>query len=153
MTDKDSTFQIEDNKLNQFNKNFDEYIKKKYKPSDSVNRTLSFIIPVFISFVSAYVLLIECICNTIISLINDNDVCKQLGQKLFLCYMEAYEFFWGTTYFCQNLINDQGKNMIGSCIDDLGNKTRKIIINLNEVLINNSDDIINQKFRDIKKSY
>ena len=42
--------------------------------------------------------------------------------------------------------------MAKSCISDLRNKTRKIISNLNEVLINNSDDIINEKFKDFNKT-
>ena len=54
-------------KMNDFYTKFDDHIRQKYKPSESINKTISFMIPVLASLISAYGLFIECflICRVV----------------------------------------------------------------------------------------
>ena len=132
-------------KMNDFYTKFDDHIRQKYKPSESINKTISFMIPVLASLISAYGLFIECFLNTITSLIKENNSCKQLAKKLFSSSLDIYEFYVGVGYFVENLIDRESKNMISTSITDIQLKAERISENLKLVLFDASEDIINEK--------
>ena len=140
-----------EDKLKEFYLKFDKYIEEKYKPSDSIVKPLSYITPVITSFIGAYGLLIECLANTIISLIKDMPICKQLATRFFIMCINFYEFFSGTKSFVINLTDENTNRMLTSSLNDLTSKIRSSYQNIYELLIENCDEIIKEKMNEFSE--
>lgn len=132
-------------KLKDFYQKFDKYIEKKYKPSETIIKPLSYITPAIIGFIGAYGLLIECLANTIISLIKEMPVCKQLAIKFFIMCINFYEFIAGTKSFFNNLTDDHTNRILSSSYNDFITKIKNSVKNISELIIENCDEIINEK--------
>lgn len=138
----------EQDKLKDFYTKFDKYIEKKYKPSETIVRPLSYVTPAIISFIGAYGLLIECIANTIISLVKDMPVCKQLAIKCFITFINCYEIIIGTKLFFTNLTDENTNRMLTSSFNDFLNKIKNSSENISKLLIENCDELIDEKINE-----
>ena len=79
-----------------FYQTLDKHLDKKYERTGNTNFKIGLIIPVLISFIGAYGLLVESTGLIITTLIKENYYCKELSRKLFTSWIGIYEFYYGT---------------------------------------------------------
>lgn len=139
-----------DNKILKLNNLLKKNVKKKYKPPESFNKTLSYVTPALIGFIGAYGLLIECVCNTIIYLVKDSEICKNLMKKLFLILLNLQEFKLGATYYTNNLTDSNTCKMINSSFNDLLTKLSSSFSNLYSSLIDLCQEEIEAKIEEFE---
>ena len=138
-------------KYNEFIFKFNEYIKKKYIPNESLTRSLSYLVPALIAFLGAYSMLIECITTTFITLINEFPVFKHLTKKLFIFFINFMEFYKGISIFINNLTNEDSNRMLNSSYKDLMSKFSKCSEQISRVVINNCDELIDEKMSEFSE--
>ena len=139
------------NKYIEFTERFNEYIKKKYSPNESLTRPLSYLVPALIAFIGAYSMLIECLTTTLINLINEFPIFKQLVNKLFIFYINAYEFYKGMHTFITNLTDEDSNSMLNSSYQDLISKINRCATQIAKVIVNNCDELINEKMTEFSE--
>ena len=79
----------------------------------------------------------------------ESDICKELAKKIFLCYINMYEFVRGLIYFTSNLTGDDSKRMFTSSTQDFYNKINNVSENVKEAFVENCNEIIDEKFREM----
>ena len=72
-------------------------------------------------------------------------VCKQLAIKFFNMCINFYEFIAGTKSFFNNLTDEYTNIIISSSYNDFNTKIKNSVKNISELIIENCDEIINEK--------
>ena len=139
------------NKYTEFSIKFNKYIEKKYSPNESLTKPLGYLVPALIAFIGAYSMLVECMTTTLITLINEFPVFKHLVSKLFIFYINIYEFTKGISTFITNLTDEDTCNMLTSSYKDLIEKMNRCGNQIAKVIINNCDDLINEKMTEFSE--
>lgn len=150
MEDLPQSSKHEDDKIHHLNNLLKTTVKNKYKPPETLNKTLSYVTPALIGFIGAYGLLIECVCNTVIYLVKDSEICKNLMKKLFLILLNFQEFKLGATYYTNNLTDSNTCKMINSSFNDLITKISSSFSNLYSSLIDLCQEEIDAKIEEFQ---
>lgn len=144
---------------NTINSSEEKYYKlidiiKKNNSKNTHNVTkkyFSSITPVFISFIGAYGLLIECLINVVINVINDSEIASNLIKKIFNVNIALQEFKFSSTNYLSNFIDEQSQECINSSLEDLFSKLTNSLNNLSKCMIKSVESEIDKKLEEFSE--
>ena len=135
-----------------YNKLINIIEKNNSKNSDNVTKKyFSSVTPVFISFIGAYGLLIECFVNVLINIINDSEIASNLIKKVFNLNIALQEFKFSSTNYLSNFIDEQSQECINSSIKDLYSKLTNSLNNLNKCMLKSVENEIDKRLEEFSE--
>ena len=131
-----------------FFQKFDKHLEKKFNSNDSSTIKIGFLIPVIISFIGAYSLLVDSVGSIINTLLKDNYYCRELSRTIFTSFIGFYESFFGFKRIFFTMFDDSNKQTINSSFLDLYSKINRTFCNVIKTCEENCKDIIDEKLNE-----
>jgi len=134
-----------------FLQKFDKHLDKKFSKQNSSNIKIGFLIPVIISFIGAYGILVESVGSVINTLLKDNYYCNELSKKIFVSWIGLYESVYGLKKLFSTIIDESTRETINTSFSDLYLKIDRTFNNLIKTCELNCKDIIYEKLNEMNK--
>ena len=126
--------------------------EEKYsKLINIIQKYLSSVTPVLISFIGAFGLLIECFVNILIKIINDSEMAASFLKKVFNVNITFQEMRYSSVNYLSNFIDQQSQDCINSSIKDLVFKLSNSYNNLNKCILTSVENDIDKKLEEFSE--